>query len=226
LLKLANSAAFGTSSCQTVMQALGRMGTKQIKTLFVQMATREIFKSRSPDITAAFLRIWDHSVAVALLARDVAGLVGGIDHDMAYQAGLLHDIGKPVLAIMLLELERAQSGNNNRRTFMSPAVWLEAVNAEHRAISTALTRKWNMPVEVQQSVEVCGDYDPANRLSIGNVVRFCNSLAKVAGVYAGSVDADEANALVMVGRSLIGLETDVSERLLANLQTRVQEVLG
>ena len=44
-------------------------------------------------------------MAVGMLARDVLALTGEPDSDSAYLAGLLHDVGKPVIATVLLELE-------------------------------------------------------------------------------------------------------------------------
>jgi len=44
------------------------------------------------------LRLWQHSVAVGLVARGICGLAGqGAQQESAYLAGLLHDIGKIAL---------------------------------------------------------------------------------------------------------------------------------
>jgi len=59
-----------------------------------------VFDATGP-FAEANRKIWDHSVAVARLARDLASYVGRRDADAYYLAGLLHDIGKPVVAAML-----------------------------------------------------------------------------------------------------------------------------
>jgi putative nucleotidyltransferase with HDIG domain len=222
VLRLANSAALGGSTCSTVAQAITRIGVKPLKPLFVQMSTQQVFQSKNRQIAASFKRVWEHSLAVGILARDMAALVGSVDQDAAYQAGLLHDIGKPILAVMLLELERAQA-DRARSSWMDGDAWLEIVNTIHRDVAIALAKKWNMPDEVQRSVAACGDYDVVDRKSVGNLVRFANAIAKQAGIYAGNVDADENQTLIMVGRSLVGVDEEVVERLLADLATRIQQ---
>jgi hypothetical protein len=41
-----------------------------------------------------------------LRRRDIAALIGNVEPDTCYLAGRLHDIGKPVLAAMILEVDR------------------------------------------------------------------------------------------------------------------------
>jgi hypothetical protein len=49
------------------------------------------------------------------------------------------------------------------------------------------------------------DYDNGDRTSLVNAVCFANALAKKSGVYVGPFDADDVDAIVMIGRSLIGV---------------------
>lgn len=221
VLRLANSAALAGGNCSTVAQGITRIGTKPLKTLFVQLAMRDVFKSKDRQIAESFRQIWEHSLASALLARDVAALVGGVDQDVAYQAGLLHDIGKPILAIMLLELEKVQR-SGVRREWMSGTAWMQVVNGVHRDVAVALARKWNLPEDVRKSVANCGDYDISARHSVGNIVRFGNAVTKLAGVYPGDFDASDNQALVMVGRSLVGIEGEVVDRMTNGLKDRLQ----
>jgi hypothetical protein len=126
---------------------------------------------------------------------------------------------------LLLELEKAQRGDK-RREWLSGATWLQIVNTTHRDVAVALTRKWNLAAEVQRSVADCGDYDAAERYSVGNIVRFANAITKQAGLYAGAVDAAETATLVMVGRSVVDVGGDVAQRLASNIRERVKQEFG
>jgi hypothetical protein len=66
------------------------------------------------------------------------------------------------------------------------------------------------------------DYDNTDRTALVNAVCFANALAKTAGVYVGPVDADDVDAIVMIGRSLIGVNDDVLKTLLKSLKDRVE----
>lgn len=60
-----------------------------------------------------------------------------------------------------------------------------------------------------------------------NVVRFANALVKTNGISASRVDdLEDANALVMIGRSMLGLDEDVVNRLAQGLKERVDGVVG
>lgn len=78
---------------------------------------------------------------------------------------------------------------------------------------------------MQRSVALSGDYDAAQRNSVGNVVHLANAVSKLAGVYAGEVNTDQNQTLVMVGRALLGIDGDALERL-SNLRDRVQQQIA
>jgi putative nucleotidyltransferase with HDIG domain len=123
---------------------------------------------------------------VAQLAQRVAVVSGAPDPDTAYLAGLLHDLGKPVVATILLEAE-SQIVQRNPKLWIDFSTWISVVQRCHRAIGLELARKWQLPDEIQKAIEECTDYDSANRLSTGNAVRFANAVAKQQGIYAGPV---------------------------------------
>jgi len=79
---------------------------------------------------------------------------------------------------------------------------------------------------VCRSIKDCDEYDNSDRLSIANAVRFANAVAKQQGIYVGNVDADDIEALVMIGRSLLGLEPEVVTRLTDGLKNKAKEQMA
>jgi hypothetical protein len=57
-------------------------------------------------------------------------------------------------------------------------------------------------------------------------VRFSNALAKREGLYVGPVDRDDAEALVMIGRSLLGVDEEVVGRLASGLAGRIKALVA
>src|SRR5919205_414936 len=92
--------------------------------------------SGAAAIASALRRVWEHSVAVATLARDVLALSGHADSEAAYLAGLLHDVGKPVVASILLEAER-QTTELYNRPWITSEEWVSAITSTHRAVGIA-----------------------------------------------------------------------------------------
>jgi putative nucleotidyltransferase with HDIG domain len=204
----------------TVGDVVAKLGPRGVKALLVEASAQKVFVSRDAAIANALRRIWEHSVAVATLARDVLALSGHGDSDAAYLAGLLHDIGKPVVASILLEAER-QTTELYNRPWIDCGDWVAAIASTHRAVGLALAEKWQLPETLLRCMQENLDYDNADRASLVNAVCFANALAKKCGVYVGAVDADDADAIVMIGRSLIGVNDEVLKTLTKGLKDRV-----
>lgn len=229
VLKLANSAALGGAvTVDSVQQAASRVGMEKLKAMLVQFSARQVFKSTNKKINALFHEIWEHSVAVAILARDLATLHGEVDADHAYQAGLLHDVGKPIVGIMLLEAERSvlASSGGRLKAWLSDEDWIKIVNAQHRPVAKALTEAWELPEQVKKAVQECGDYDSAERQSVTNVVRYANALAKKLELYPGVIDADQVESMLMVGGSLVGLSEDMADKASNDIASKVQQMVA
>lgn len=218
VLKVANSAALAARQpAETVQACVVRLGASRLKTLIFEVATRQVFDSRDPHIAAACSAMWEHSLAVATLSRDLIVMVGGGDPEAAYLSGLLHDVGKPVVATMLLDAESAMASKTSR-PWIERDTWISVVQNVHRKVGAALTKKWQMPENVTKAVVESEDYDPAQRLSIGNAVRFANAMAKKAGIYDGKVDMEDVEALIMVGKSMMSLSDDAVAQLATKLK--------
>jgi putative nucleotidyltransferase with HDIG domain len=219
LLRQATSAAVGSDATINIQQATTRLGSRGVRTLILDASAQQLFRSRDPRIAAAARQLWEHSLAVALLSRDLAAILGeGLDAEAAYLAGLIHDVGKPIAAAILLEAERA---SDKARFKLTAETWLAVVQGVHRTIGVALAEKWRLPDAVAQAIRDASEFDAANRQSLGNLVCFANSVAKLQDIYAGDFDRTDAEALLMVGRSLLGIDDDVIARLSTGLKGRV-----
>lgn len=223
VLRLSKTAAVATHEpCNTIGQAISRLGPKNLRGVLVEISSRRALESRDSKVMAAVKTLWEHSRAVAQLAQRVAVVSGASDPDTAYLAGLLHDLGKPVVATILLEAE-SQIAQRNPKLWIDFATWIDVVQRCHRPIGLDLARKWQLPDEIQKAIEECGDYDPANRLSTGNAVRFANAVVKQQGIYTGSVSAEDNDALIMIGRSLLGIDDETLTRLSSDLKEKSRE---
>ena len=225
VVRIANSAVYGgAGTVRSTQQAVSRLGVQKLRALLIELSARQLFTSPDRRIAAAFHKLLAHSVAVASLSRDLGALSASGDPDGAYLAGLLHDVGKPVIAAMLLEAERLLG--KGRGGFFDADMWISAVAESHREVGVALATQWNLPEAVTHSIRDCGEYDMEERLSIANVVRFSNALAKKEGIYVGVVDMEGVEALLMIGRSLLNIDDAVTERLTRDLQRNVDAVIG
>jgi putative nucleotidyltransferase with HDIG domain len=203
----------------TLGETVQKLGPRGVKALLVT-AAQKVSLSRDGEIANALRRVWEHSVAVATLARDVLALSGHADSEAAYLAGLLHDLGKPIVASILLEAER-QTTELYNRPWISCADWVDVIALSHRAVGLALAERWQLPSAILACLQQDLDYDNNDRASLVNAVVFANALAKKCGVYVGRFDPEDVDAIVMIGRSLIGVNDDVLKTLTNGLKSRV-----
>jgi putative nucleotidyltransferase with HDIG domain len=223
VMRLANSAALaGSGLVKNIEQAITRLGSNKLRTVLLEISVRSVFQSRDPRIADANRALWEHSLAVAMIARDVAGIAGCPHADEAYLTGLLHDVGKPIVAVMLLEAEKMIAADR-RSTWIDGDAWVAAIQEAHRPIGAALAEKWNLPPAVLKSIRDCNDYDNSDRISVSNIVLFSNAIAKREAVYVGKVDLEDIDAMMMIGRSLLGLDEEVVGRLARGLKERVRQ---
>src|SRR5690242_21069308 len=92
LLRLANSPLFGLAAqVDTVHHAVVTLGFARVQSLVMAVATTNDMKGAMK--TEALQKCWRHTVASAVLGRELAR-VAGMPADRAYSFGLLHDIGR------------------------------------------------------------------------------------------------------------------------------------
>jgi HD-like signal output (HDOD) protein len=222
VVRLANSAAYGgMGGVKSIEQAVSRLGTQKLRSVLIETSTRQLFQSRDPRISEANRAVWEHSVAVGVIARDVAGLAGYELVDEAYLTGLLHDVGKPIVGAMLLEAEKMIT-SDTRQPWIDGDAWISAIQECHRPVGALLAERWNLPPMILKSIRDAVDYDSVDRISVPNIVLFANALAKREGIYPGAIARDDVDATVMIGRSLLGLDEEVVGRIANGLRERVK----
>lgn len=228
VLRIANSAAYATrESAISVAQAVARLGATSLETVLVEVSASGVFASRNKDINAACRRLWEHSLATAVLARDLAllvfGPVGQEFAQAAFLAGLLHDIGKPVLAAVMLETEKKLAGAHGAASFMPMDTWLDLIEGAHRTVGLLVAAKWDMPALVRRGMADLGEYEATEPHSMRNFVRLANTLVKRAGLYAGRGTGESFDETVAQGCRILAIDPAKLDGLLGDLEDRVKQ---
>jgi putative nucleotidyltransferase with HDIG domain len=226
VIRLVNSAAMATREpAATILQAVSRLGAAGLHGFLVEISARAVFDSHDKRISKASRGMWEHSLAVAILTRDLGIALRLKDPEVGYLAGLFHDIGKPIVAVMLLDAEKRMVGKSTQ-SWMGVDTWVALVNRTHRTVGKALAVKWNLPEATQRAVEHWGNYDEADPQSMPNIVRLANAVVKKKGLYVGPVVAAENDEVVAKGAALVGMEGSSLDLLSEALPELVRERLS
>jgi putative nucleotidyltransferase with HDIG domain len=217
-----NAGSAAREPIKSVLSAVTRLGAQRLRTFLVEISAHRLFESHDARITESCRGVWEHSLAVATLARDVAVVANCGDPDSAYMSGLLHDIGKPIVAGLLLEAERIILSSKPGVPWLGARDWVEVIQRVHRRVGVMVAERWELPADVCQSIRGCGEYESADRLSVVNAVCFANAVAKREGIYVGEVVREDVDALVLIGRSLLGMDEALVARLAGSLKTSLK----
>src|SRR5271166_2343993 len=99
LLRLVNSVYFGlTTPVNSIEEAVFYLGVRQIRQLAMVTPVIEDFQRLTRQCSFPWREFWQHCIGTALLTREVTANVPGPTDDSDYVAGLVHDIGKIVMA--------------------------------------------------------------------------------------------------------------------------------
>ncbi len=95
LLKIANSVFFASSNrrISSIKEAVIRIGFEETKKITMGMSVMNLFSDSNKNIGFDRTDFWYHSLAVGLIAERLAKMMGDINTEEAFLAGLLHDLG-------------------------------------------------------------------------------------------------------------------------------------
>ena len=190
-LRLANSSTYGLQvKVTTIQQAITFLGFQTTRNLITAAAITGCFPSGQ---CAGFhdKSFWRHSIATALCARSLARQAG-LDQDAAFIGGLLHDIGRLVLAISFPEqYARVIAGYDD--TGLS-AVELRVLGVDHEHAGQLLAEAWKFPPVIQRAIGRHHAPAAADLADIPGVVHVANGLVhaldpngRMAGVAAANL---------------------------------------
>lgn len=153
VLRMANSAFYGfPRRIATVTDATILLGFKTLRSILMAAAVNDLMNKNLDGYALENGNLWKHSQFVAYAARLLAKKAGYTRLDLAYTAGLLHDIGKIILDSYLKESyqEVIQKVNDEQVSFLE--VENEVFGFNHAQIGARIAKKWNLPDELVESI--------------------------------------------------------------------------
>ncbi len=153
ILKLVNSAFFGLSTkVSSIPHAMTLLGFNTVRNAVVSVSIVKAFKNRISSNDFDIKEFWKHSIAVAVISRHISILSKTGVPDDCFISGLLHDMGKLVIAQYFPELffNALTSSIENNTTFYEAEKQHNPV--DHARIGGYLAKKWRLPLHITDAV--------------------------------------------------------------------------
>jgi HD-like signal output (HDOD) protein len=188
ILRMVNSVYFGLSArLNNIEEAVFFLGLRQIREL--SMATPVIEEMEKLKLNAAlpWKALWSHSIGTAILTREIlASTPLRIDDDTDYLVGLLHNIGKVVMAsvfpnelvtIMAMPSATALDVCRNER---------EVIGWDHARIGAHYIERHGLSDEIVVAVRhhAAPDHAPRHRL-FAAALQVADSVVRHTGITGG-----------------------------------------
>jgi HD-like signal output (HDOD) protein len=224
LLKIVNASFFGGGKpMRTAGEAIRRLGTLQVLQFIISTGVAPSFVRRIEGYDLAPSMHLQHSVTVAMAARELGRVLGLDAPDHTFTAGLLSGVGKVLLGayvqvdakpILNLALEQGLSFDRAEDAVLG---------INHAELGGILLDSWGLPPEITRVVRhhLRPDEAPEDDVVL-DLVHIGNALAKMIGVGLGVDGLNYVPSAGVIQR--LGLSAEIVDRVSANVVDELRSV--
>jgi len=155
VLKVVNSAAFGLiNEITTLDRAISYLGERLIVGIAIGDCASQLFNKDLQGYEAEHGSLWRHDLRTAIASREVVTQTGAdINPDLAFTAGLLHDIGKALISDYLSGTAAeiiAKISAEQTSDYLSAEE--EMIGFDHARAGHELALAWKLPAAIAEVI--------------------------------------------------------------------------
>jgi HD-like signal output (HDOD) protein len=214
VLRVVNSAAYARrGTVNSVRHALSVLGVEKVRNTVLAMSISRMMNQTKPPAGWSMERFNQHAAAVAMLSDLLAQKVSTNYPEGAFVAGLLHDIGRLLIA-MGLPREYAEIAALYKQSSKS---WFdcerEVLGFDHARLSADAMDEWKLPDPIRDAVLWHHEPPPAAKLTpLSRLIHAANTYVDAFGHSIESEVHDVADPLR--GIESLGMAPKDQEQLL------------
>lgn len=221
VIRLANSAFWGIErEIDAIDRALIFLGEKQFLQLIISSSLEDFFPVSENGYSLCKGGIYRHALGTALVSEALARFSGTVPSDIAYTAGLLHDIGKVVLDQKMAALYPLFYRRTQEDGIDMTIVEQEEFGIDHTETGAQLARDWSLPDNLIEVIRFHHDPEEAtNDPKLSHVVYLADLITSkfLAGQELERVNADKLG----IRLKAVGIKPEAFPRLIDSIPDRI-----
>ena len=214
ILKVANSAAHSTGrQVNSLTRAVVALGSNLVVGIALKSCAPGMFNTRLLIYNSSESKLWEHSLYVGLAAKQIAAqMTGGCNPEMAFTAGLLHDVGKVVMDQLFQQVQRPSIGLHEVRRQAMCALERDALGLDHATLGYWLANHWSLPPELGQPMLYHHNPNeaPEELVRLCSAVHYGDLMAHRAGYCAEGRREEMMDTTPVTGARMQAIMTDVT----------------
>lgn len=174
-LRLANSSFYGLSRQVTsIAEATPILGMRTLRSIAIAAGLVDKLQ-RQADSNFDLASFWRHSIGTALCARALAQ-VAGLDEDTAFTLGLLHDIGRLVLATRHSRDYAAAMAYQREQDCSSQQAEQFVWGTDHTQVGKVVAEHWNFAPSIADAIANHHNPLPQPKKSLVDVLHVADNI--------------------------------------------------
>ena len=194
ILRLANSAFFGQSrQVATIPRAVVLLGFSTVRNLALSV---KVWEALGNGVSKGHLEeLWAHSVAVGVATKSLTARLRTGDPDEAFTAGLLHDVGRLVIAMRFRAHYWEAVGGAGER---GPVETVESATfgVDHAEVGGWMLEAWNLPPGIVEAVRL--HHTGVTRRGVPGTLAVANRLITLTDLATATLEPEATPFLEMV----------------------------
>jgi len=226
VLKVVNSVSYGLrQSVNSITRAVSLLGDKTILGIAIGQGSPEVFDSPLQGYESEQGELWAHGLRTAIASLSLAAMAREeVAPDLAYTAGILHDIGKSVLSGFMKDqapelIEKINKGEVKDYLEAEEAV----LGTNHCAVGGELAKQWNLPPPLCSAIQ--NHHTPFEAESQYRHLAFVIHLADIIAMMGGTGTGTDAMSYSLDERSseFVAIDQIGIEKLLMNVMIEFEK---
>ena len=193
VLSLANSAYYGhRAQVSTVKQAIVIIGADMLKQIALSVLVFKALDRGGKGRTV----FWRHSLLAAHASVLIARRCGGMPEDVCFMAGLLHDVGKLILASNLEDAYAEVVALEKQEGCTLQEAERRILDTDHADVGAWMAERWQLPAQLIDAIR-SHHMENAGQAPLSRVVT-CVRAANMFATAADSVIEEEPGGFVVL----------------------------